>query len=68
MDNPGADLGEAVSTKETVMTRFDFDVISDAPALQSRKAEMAPADKQMPSKPAERPADPDAVKLRDNAA
>lgn len=64
-------MGEAVSTEETDMTRFDFDVISDAPALQSRKAEVAPAvqqPSQTPPQPAERRADPGTAKLRDNAA
>jgi hypothetical protein len=48
MDHPGAEWGKAVSNpKETDMTRFDFDVISDTPERRSHppqaEAERKPA-------------------------
>lgn len=53
------------------MTRFDFDVIGDAPKLKSRRPDNAAP--QQPEVPAvaqspETAGQPDAVKLRENAA
>ncbi|WP_374313804.1 hypothetical protein [Dongia sp.] len=53
------------------MTRFDFDVIGDAPVLKSRRPDnTAPQRPEVPAVtlPPETVGQPDAAKLRENAA
>lgn len=53
------------------MTRFDFDVIGDAPVLKSRRPDNAPPQESERHALAQPPAtstQPEAVKLRENAA
>jgi hypothetical protein len=53
------------------MTRFDFDVIGDAPVLKSRRPDnAAPQQPEVPAfaPPLEKAGQPEAVKLHENAA